>query len=415
MSAAASFQFYPIPTGLLPQSTHYLIQVAAWFQGQLYLGISAYPADPYQAGTALLLRHRVGTSTWDIAHTAAIESRWVLKDGQYRQLPLELGWRILAVLPGKVQPTPTLYAIKLGRQPVFLHSQDGTHFQESPNLGTDFGPFINFRSFSGKVFAVPVSAIHDTGRHTALCYVANDPLASVWQAACTPGFGDTENRTLDGLHVAYGQLYAALGNPLGGFQLWKTSAHGEPPFTWEPVLTEGAQRYTLNPQIEAMTVFKDTLYLGTRSPQPDPRWEFASSGAEIIRVLADGQWELVMGTPRFSPIGLQVPLSTHGPGFGALRNGRISCLASTPDALYAALSRYPSTTNKTTEATGLGFELWQSADGENWQALTQDHFGQAAAVNLCVLQPTPHGLIAASDWDLALDPKAQPGFWLEQH
>jgi hypothetical protein len=412
MSVAASFQFYPIPTGLLPQATHYLIQAAAWFQSQLYLGISCYPADPYQAGTALLLRHRLGESAWDIVHSAAIESRWVFKEGHYRLLPLELGWRILAVLPGKVQPTPVLYAIKLSRQSTLLHSDDGTHFQESPNLGSGCGPLLGFRSFSGKVFAMPVSASRETGRHSALCHVADSPLDSTWQPACSPGFDEVENRTLDGLHVAYGHLYAALGNPLGGFQLWKTTARGEPPFAWEPVLTEGAQRYTLNPHIETMTVFKDALYLGTRSPQPDPNWEFATSGAEIIRVLGDGHWELVMGTPRFSPIGLQVPLSTHGPGFGEHRNGFISRLASTPDALYAAIGRYPDTASRS--ANGAGFGLWRTADAETWDAITQDSFGCPAATNLRILQPTPQGLVAAGDWDLTDDTAAQPGVWLEQ-
>jgi len=232
-----------------------------------------------------------------------------------------------------------------------------------------------------------------------------------------------ENRTIDALQVAHGQLYAATGNPLGGFQLWKTSAHNEPPFAWELVLSEGAQRYTLDPRIETMTTFKDALYLGTRSPHPDPDWEFATSGAEIIRVLPDGRWELVMGTPRFSPIGLQIPLSTHGPGFGDTRMGRISRLAATPDALYAALGHHESPSATRTAPTTSGFALWKTHDGEAWQEIKQQDFEQPAAVNLRVLQPTnlrvlqptPHGLVAAGDWDITLDPAARPGIWLETH
>lgn len=410
------FQFHVIPAALLPEASRYLIQAAAWFQGWLYLGITCYPTDPYQAGTTLLLRHRLRESGWESLHAAPIESRWVARDGQYRQFPLELGWRTMTVLPGHFQPTPTLYAIRLGlRAPALLHTEDGIHFREAPNPGAGggHGPFVSLHGFSGKVLALPASAVHDTGRDGAVAYVTGDPLSQPWQLACEPGFGDPENRTLDALQVAHGQLYAAAGNPLGGFHLWKTSARSQPPFAWELVLNEGTQRYTLNPHVETMTVFQDALYLGTRSPRPDPDWEFATSGAEIIRVLPDGRWELVVGTPRFSPIGLQVPLSTYGPGFGDTRNGRISRLAATPDALYAALGRHESSSADTASEAG-GFELWKTHDGEDWQAITRDNFEQPAATELRVLQPTPHGLVATGEWDIALDPSARPGIWLER-
>lgn len=161
-----------------------------------------------------------------------------------------------------------------------------------------------------------------------------------------------------------------------------------------------------------MATFQDALYLGTRSPPPNPEWDFATSGAEIIRMPADGRWELVMGTPRFSPVGLQVPLSTHGPGFGDDRNRRVSQLASTPDALYAALDANESLADATANAKG--FALWKSHDGQDWQAITQDSFGCPAATTLRVLQPTSQTLVAAGEWDLTLDPTARPGIWLEK-
>ncbi len=417
MPAQSTFQFHAIPADLLPEAGRYLIQAAAWFQGWLYLGITCYPADPYRSGATLLLRHRLRESGWEPVYTATVESRWIARDGQYRQFPLELGWRALSVLPGTAQPTPALYAIRLGlRAPAILHSQDGVRFEELPKPATGGGhdPFVSLRGFSGKVFAIPASAAHDSGRGGAVAYVTDDPRSQPWHPACAPGFGDAENRTVDGLQVANGQLYAAVGNPFG-FQLWKTSAHGEPPFEWEQVLNEGAQRYTLDPHVETIAVFKDALYLGVRAPRPDPEPEFATAGAEIIRVLPNGRWELVMGTPRFSPIGLQVPLSAHGPGFGDAGYGRVSRLAATPDALYAVLGRHESPSSADpASAAGSGSRLWKSRDGENWQAITQGDFAPPAATSLRVLQPTPHGLVAAGDWDLALDPAARPGIWLER-
>lgn len=418
MSSPATFQFDAIPAGLLPDAGRYLAQAAAWFQGWLYLGITCYPSDPHQPGTALLLRHRPRESGWEALHSAPVESPWIAREGGYRPFPLELGWRALTVLPGHLQPTPTLYAIRLGlRAPALLHTEDGVHFRETPNPGAGggHGPWIGLHGFSGKVFAVPASAAHDTGRDGAVAHVSADPLTQAWRPACEPGFGDPENRTLDAMQVAHGQLYAATGNPLGGFQLWKTSARGDPPFEWQSVLDEGTQRFTLDPRVETMTVFRDALYLGTRSPRPDPDWEFATSAAEIIRVLPDGRWELVMGTPRFSPVGLQIPLSTHGPGFGDDRNGRIERLAATPDALYAALGRHepPSAAHPASKAGS--FALWKSPDGEDWREVAQTDFAQPAVTRLRVLQPTPHGLVAAGDWDIALDPAARPGIWLERN
>ncbi len=416
MSARSSFQFHAIPADLLPEASRCLIQASAWFQSWLYLGITIYPADPRQPGRAILLRHRLRESGWEQLHISTVESPWIPRQGQLRRFPLELGWRALSVLPGNGQPAPILYALRLSlRTPALLYAEDGAHFQEQPIPGAP-GPWVSLRSFSGQVFAIPASAAHDAGGDGPLLWVTtDDPRSPAWRPANIPGFGDPENnRTLDSLHVFNGQLYVAAGNPANGFRLWKTSARSEPPFAWEPVLTEGAQRYTLNPQVETMTVFKDALYLGTRSPQPDPEWEFATSGAEILRLLPDDRWELVMGTPRFSPIGLQIPLSTEGPGFGDPRNRRVSRLMGTPDALYAAIDGNEDPFSADPASTPTGFQLWKTRNGEDWQPVTTDSFGQRAATALRVLQPTPHGLVAASDWNLALDAAAHPGIWLEE-
>ncbi|HCB15020.1 MAG TPA: hypothetical protein DEP36_15850 [Gammaproteobacteria bacterium] len=415
MPAHSSFQFHAIPAGLLPEASRYLIQAAAWFQGWLYLGVTSYPADLTHPGNTVLLRHRLRESGWERLHASTVESRWFMHQGQSRYFPLELGWRALAVLPSTKQPAPALYALRFSlRAPALLYSEEGAHFTEiASSPDTDGSPFINLRSFSGQIFAISARAAH-TGRNGPLIWVSTGPCAQSWHPACTPGFGNPENRTIDGLHVFNGQLYAVAGNPTNGFQLWKTMARGQPPFTWEPVLAEGAQRYTLNPHVEALTVFKDMLYLGTRSPHPDPRWEFATSGAEVIRVLANGHWELVTGTPRFSPVGLQIPLSAQGPGFSGHRNRRVSRLMGTPNALYAALDHYEDPVNANPTSEPVNFQLWKSQDGEEWEVVTSDSFGQPAATRLRVLQPTPHGLAVTGDWDLTRDPKAQPGIWLER-
>ncbi|MCB1776589.1 MAG: hypothetical protein KDI50_04050 [Candidatus Competibacteraceae bacterium] len=416
MSTHRHFQFHPIPAELLPETGHCWMQAAAWHQGWLYLGVTRYPLDAHQPGHALLLRHRLRESGWEPLHASPVESRWFTRQGQSRYFPLELGWRVLAVLPNAGQPAPALYALRLGlRAPALLYSEDGVHFTERSSSPQAIGsPLVTLRSFSGQIFAISANAAHDTGREGPTIWVNADPCSQDWRPACVPGFGHPENRTIDGLHVFDGQLYAVAGNPTNGFQLWRTMARGQPPFIWESALTEGAQRYTLNPHVETMTVFKDALYLGIRSPHPDPNWEFATSGAEIIRVLSDGRWELVMGTPRFSPVGLQIPLSTHGPGFDDGHNRRIVRLIGTPDALYAAVDQGGDRPAADATPASTPCQLWKTHDGEDWQRIPSDAFGQPAVTRLRVLQPTPHGLVVAGDWDLSRDPETQPGIWLEK-
>ena len=410
MSVQSTLAFHPIPGELLPDAHRYRIQASAWFQGWLYLGVSAYPVDPGHSGHALLLRHRLRESGWEQVHSSPIESPWLQQNGQRRRFALELGWRALTVLPDPDQATPTLYALRLGlRAPALLHSSDGTHFQEQPNPGpTAQGPCIALRGCSGQVFAISVAAAHDRGCAAAPLWMCRDPRQPDWQPASAPGFGDPDNRTLDGLQVFNGQLYAATGNPDYGFQLWKSTVRGQPPFAWEQVLREGALRYSRNPRVETLVVFKDALYLGTRAARADATLP-GDAGAEIIRVLADDRWELVMGTPRFSPLGLQVPLSSHGPGFGDARNPRITRLAATSEALYAALGRYRDPADMPTASA----PLWKSVDGESWQGLFPPGCDSPAAGDPRILQATPHGLVIAGDWDTTRDAQARPGLWLD--
>lgn len=108
------------------------------------------------------------------------------------------------------------------------------------------------------------------------------------------GFGEKHNQVINNMHIFNGQLYVAVANSISGFQLFKTSAIGSPPFEWEKILDSGAQLYTLNPAVSSMTVFNKALYLGTGILESDPA-KVETKGAEIIRVLADGKskslWE----------------------------------------------------------------------------------------------------------------------------
>ena len=213
--------------------------------------------------------------------------------------------------------------------------------------GNQQRPFGGLHCFQGWTFGALAGAMSDGTTEKSegggLLYVSRDPRTGTWAPANAPGFGDPHNQVIHGLQVCHDRLYAAAGNPFAGFQLWRTQAQGDPPFHWEPVLQQGAHRHTLNSAVAAMAVLRDALYLGTGVP-PTERSPKAAAGCEIIRILPTGRWELVVGQPRFSPIGLQVPVSTRGPcllytsvttdGFGNRYNYGFRVLVSTEHGLF---------------------------------------------------------------------------------
>ena len=94
-------------------------------------------------------------------------------------------------------------------------------------------------------------------------------------------------------------LYAGTGG-LSGFQIWKTDGEGKPPFRWEKVLDGGAGRGALNQGAVAMTAFGDALYIGTGIQNGGYDWRFkiGPAAAEIIRLNADGSWDIIVGNAR---------------------------------------------------------------------------------------------------------------------
>jgi hypothetical protein len=159
-------------------------------------------------------------------------------------------------------------------------------------------------------------------------------------------------------------LYLAVADAEGGFQLWKTDPRTES--DWACVLDQGAGRYVRNQGIWQMALFQDALYLSTgpaRTTNYGPR-----DGAEIIRLTADDQWDLILGEPRFSTLGLQVPYAVMGPGFDENGQVIIPGLASFEDRLWA-LSQIPPDEGTAEDVSDKTWrmDLWSSANGEDWE------------------------------------------------
>ncbi len=377
----------------LPAGDH-LVQSAALFDGAILLGLASYAA-PDAPGTARLLALQPETGDWRTLHQSALEPREYQKEGLRRSLPFELGLASMAEFDG------ALYASLIGlREPALLR-YDGHSVTEHP---LPDAPFQHLIAWDHGLCGAPAGRLTDSlASHTAPArplYHSADPAAGHWHEISEPGFGDDANQRLSAFGVFGGQLAAAVANPVNGFQLWVCNRNGDD-YEWEQWLDQGAMHYSAAPAASALAVFAGDLYLGTGLPPgaADPGSHLKP--AEIMRLDAPGDWESIVGEPRFSPAGLQVPRAAQAGGFDQKDQVGISALNAFDGALYAATAaREPGP-----------FQLWRAADPDRWQCLTRNAFAHPGAGALRTLLPTPWGLLAAGAWH-ASAPGARLGAWL---
>jgi hypothetical protein len=124
---------------------------------------------------------------------------------------------------------------------------------------------------------------------------------------------------------------------------------------WKPVLVRGAHRYSENAEILAAASHGDCLFVVLGKSASAPRRK--TPGFEVVRVYADGSWDLLIGTPRVSDQGLKVPLACLGPGMDEFEPSRFCFFASGRNGLL--LGTYDDLA---------GFRIWRSVDGTRWVA-----------------------------------------------
>jgi hypothetical protein len=168
-----------------------------------------------------------------------------------------------------------------------------------------------------------VEVVDCPGRITALCAQGDDLFAAVAMAGETAflvrragqGFQPFAP-SLPGVEVTAlaffaDHLHAAGASARAGFDLWR-SAGGD----WTPVMTRGAWRYGSSPQVTAMAVDGERLYVAADGP--DIRHvRVGDEHPEILAVDPQGNWQLWSGQARFSPDGLRLPVTAGGPGVPA--------------------------------------------------------------------------------------------------
>lgn len=171
-----------------------------------------------------------------------------------------------------------------------------------------------------------------------------------------------------------------------GYSILKTTAEGTPPYTFIPVITQGAYQ-KVNPSVSIvnMHVFNNRLYVGTDKP------------AEMIRINPDDTWDLVVGRPRRTPDGKKYPISGFNNGFNWSWNAHIWRMQEHEGVLYAGtadqstrMRRVP-VVGKLLES-GFGFDLYASENGWYWTPITTNGFGDKWQMGLRTFASTPYGL-----------------------
>jgi hypothetical protein len=191
----------------------------------------------------------------------------------------------------------------------------------------------------------------------------------------------------DCLYIGTGTNVFAPGLDAEPFSVLRTDAHGAPPYTPIPVISQGGYRRPWpSYSVVSMHVFKGDLYVGTDRP------------AELFRIHPDDTWDLIVGSPRWTPDGLRRPLSGMDVGFDNPFNIHIWRMQTHHDRLYVG-TMDQSTKWRDVPLLGrwlgpmMGFDLYATSDGEDFVMLTRDGFGDKFDVGLRNFASTKYGLV----------------------
>lgn len=332
----------------------------------------------------------------------------------------EVGYRGMAVFQGESDPEPVLYvatwAPGLAPGPIIIRSEDGKNFTKVSDWGILGLPVTTTRlliPFKGGLFTSPTGTKGDCNFSSVpVIYVSRDPANGNWVPASSPGFGDETNEGVWMMCVFNDYLYAGTVN-CQGFQVWRTDGEGKPPFHWTLVVDKGAYRGPKNQCAFSMEVFKDALFVGTGIMNGgfDVKNNIGPAGSEVIRINADGSWDLIVGLARDTPKGRIRPLSSLTPGFNNLFNGYFWRMAVHEDWLYLctcnilSLLLYWSADlvkgqHPALDYIGIdtmvnnqsGFEIWRTWDGESWLPVTKNGFGNRFNIGGRNMISTKYGL-----------------------
>jgi len=424
-----------------------------WFKGKLYVGTNrdmlcylymvfgeAYPVDMVNVDCpedpdfrAEIWRFDPQTNEWECVFL----SEHIILEEEGRMVARDQGYRGMAVViepDGKEALYVGGYLSKvLANEPArLLRTTDGENFQEVKS--TDEGVLGNSNIFSLRSLIQYNKKLY----LTAEISFPREPklletdlvIQNTENNTVTMNFREVNPEGLNPLEMAVfnDNLYVGVMNSVTGFSVLRTDASGDPPYTFTPVITDGAYRvdregndaHNLNEYALSMCVFHDQLYVGTGCGLGG--YDFMTStsedtkpiagAAEMIRINPDDTWQLICGKKRDTPDGSKMPISLMPAGFGnpfagyfwrmvehdgwlyvttidcsvALQNPKLK--ENLPDEYKELLEQYGDTV---INMLG-GFDLWKTRNGVVWYPVDTRGFGDPFNIGGRTLESTPAGL-----------------------
>lgn len=353
------------------------ISSVSLFLDKLFVGLT-WRADQQPVSTASMLGLEMDADGYNDVTGSELSEQGAVDNNIFWQT----GCHAMTVFSRKADTSPALYASLLTPSGCMLSmTRDGEKLEALP-LIDDNVLVRSMVAFNGRLFAATYNA-----ERLPVVYCNADPVADKWERVSEPGFADAGNISITSMLEFNGSLYVALLNPTAGFQLWRTTADGNAPYSWKQVISQGARRYTLNPAVTTMAEFNGALYIGTGLPgaaADSSQGDYAA--AELIQVFPDDSWEIIVGSPRFSPAGLKVPMAAMGPGFDNRKNAAITAMAVNKSHLYVA-------TSGTAQTSSYG--LWSTADGEEWSMVSTGDTESGNTMTVRAMIATPENLLLA--------------------
>ncbi len=333
------------------------------FQEQLYLAIASYQTRK-GSNYISIMRYDTEASNWQEMYRSSLLLESNDSDTETPQIA-NINLQVdFAIFQGKeeVQEALHIHVISPFNYQL-IDSKNGVDFSliySAQPSETAFVPRQKFISYQQQLYSLPSNTqVLETTAETPFIYTCTSPQSGEWNSFKAAQFGES-NQRISNTVVFNNFLCAATENLTQGFQIWKTQNDASKSPSWEPLLTKGAYRYSLNPRVYSMAVFQENLYVASGianvssqdTPSPLP------CGFELIRLYPEGDWDLIVGKPKFTPDGLKVPLSAMGDGFDEPYNQRVESLVVHKNHLYLCFEHWD------------GFQLWRSEDGEIWEQVS---------------------------------------------
>lgn len=374
--------------------------------------VAPFPAGENEEAVALLAENDVVV----VALTGPAGSRIIRISGETTETLWngEPGTRPTALcrFHGAKDNSPALYATiaKPDGGVVLRGTQDGGFEPVSPpGFGVGAGWLGPMTVWNGTlIVAAGTSAPYDVAAEPLAApwlMASADPASGKWEAIADAGFGDAENHALSALAVVDGVLYAGTSNLVRGFQLWSCVSAGK----WQRLLLDGAGRFSRNQRVSAISGEDGEIFIGTGygTTAPEDEEEAIPIGPELLSLdPGSGQWDIIMGEPRFSDQGLKVPAALMGPGFDVSQTADLVSIVCAGDTILAITAKRNRKKGQFGIGEPEGVWFWQSYDfGESFTEVLLPSPSPLAAIALQkdgMLLATTGELPALVSWNMGI-------------